>query len=135
MTDINDSKSPDEFPEELKWGPLMTEDAMYELEKRCSDNGQGINRRLVLLISTSSADELLEKVAKNPGLYWDIFKTASDTMNFYRDLDKVIQCCHARLMTGLCAVDPDEDDAPFTREEFSKVVASTKEVDGFSCAA
>jgi len=60
----------------------------------------------------------------------DAFQCSASTIAHYKRLLHLLEKAHARLMIGLCVVDTEAPDAPFTKKEFHDAIDEAKGEDG-----
>ncbi len=107
-----------ELSELMDWPALIEHDLLYEIEEDCQNPSHGVNRRILLATLTMDSEKLFEACEEAPDAYFDGFRCSASTLGMYKRLVKLMDIGHHRLMAGLCGVDTDDPDAPFTKKEF-----------------
>ncbi len=107
-----------ELSELMDWSALIEHDLLYEIEEDCQNPSHGVNRRILLATLTMDSEKLFEACEEAPDAYFDGFRCSASTLGMYKRLVKLMDIGHHRLMAGLCGVDTDDPDAPFTKKEF-----------------
>ena len=108
--------------------PAFDNDTMYTIEKHCQEAGKkhGINRLILLAILTRTGEQLFEGALAAGEALIEAYECATGTVAHYRDMGKMLEAAHMRMMMALCAIDTDAPDAPFTQERFSAAIAAAR---------
>ncbi len=114
------------FEELTQWQPYIDDDLMREIESDCQNNAHGINRRILLATMTMDGEKLFEACEKEPDAFFDGFKYSASTLGMYKRLVRLLDVGHNRLMLGLCGVDINQPDAPFSKQEFFDAIHEAK---------
>ncbi len=117
----------DEFADKVsKFSPLINDETMFTIEKSCQDQNDGINRRILLSVLTMDGEKLTEACETEAEAFFEAFRCSADTLGKYKRLVRLLDKGHHRLMVGLCSVDWDSPDAPFTESEFFDAITKAK---------
>ncbi len=115
LLDVVEEQIPD-FP------ALLEHEALYEIEDNCQSSTHGQHRRFLLAILTMSSDKLYEACVESPATYFEIFEITATTVYNIQDLARMVKAAHFRLMIGLCGVDTEAENAPFTKKDFMTAI-------------
>ena len=111
----------------MDWPALIEHDLLYEIEEDCQNPSHGINRRVLLATLTMDSEKLFQACEESPDAYFDGFRCSASTLGKYKRLVKLMDIGHHRLMAGLCGVDTDAPDAPFSKKEFFNAMDEAKD--------
>ena len=111
----------------MDWPAYIEQDLMEEIELDCQDSSHGVNRRCLLAILTMDSDRVFKACEESPDAFFDAFRCSASTLSMYKRLVKIMNVGHNRLLMGLCAVDTDAPDAPFSKKEFFDAIAKAKD--------
>ncbi len=111
----------------LDWPAYLERDLMEEIESDCQNHSHGVNRRCLLAILTMDSEKVFEACEESPEAFFDAFRSSASTLSMYKRLVKIMNVGHNRLMLGLCAVDTDAPDAPFSKKEFFDAIDQAKD--------
>lgn len=121
------SMSEEQFAEEIsRWPAYIDKDTMSEIEENCQDHSHGVNRRVLLAVLTMNSEKLIEACEKGPEALFAGFRCSASTLGHYKRLVRLLDVGHNRLMIGLCGVDWDAPDAPFSEKEFFDAIHEAK---------
>ena len=109
-----------------KWPAYMDDKLMYEIESDCQNNAHGVNRRVLLAVLTMDSEKLFEACEKSPEAFFDGFRSSAGTLGNLKRLVRLLDVGHNRLMIGLCGVDFNQPDAPFSKQEFFDAIHEAK---------
>lgn len=109
------------------WPAYIDHDLVCEIEEDCQSPSHGINRRTLLATMTMDSEKLFKACEESPDAFFDGFRCSASTLSMYKRLVKIMTVGHNRLMIGLCAVDTDAPDAPFSKKEFFDAIAEAKD--------
>ena len=113
------SMSEEQFAEEIsRWPAYLDDKTMYEIEESCQDHCHGVNRRCLLGVLTMDSESVFDACEKEPEAFFEDFRCSASTLGHYKRLVRLLDVGHHCLMVGLCAVDTDTPDAPFSKKEF-----------------
>ncbi len=101
---------------------LLEHEVLYEIEDNCQSSTHGQHRRFLLAILTMSSDKLYEACVESPETYFEILELTARTVYNIQDLARMVKAAHFRLMIGLCVVDTDAENAPFTKKGFMAAI-------------
>jgi len=122
------SKSETITDEQLtNWPAYIEHDLMEEIESDCQDYAHGVNRRSLLAILTMDSEKMFKACEESPEAFFATFRCSASTLSMYKRLVKIMNVGHNRLMMGLCAVDTDAPDTPFSKKEFFDAIAKAKD--------
>ncbi len=107
-----------ELQELIAWPAYIDHDLMYEIESDCQERTHGVNRRVLLATLTMDGEKMFKACEKNPEAWFDGFRASASTLGMLKRLVKLMDVGHHRLMVGLCSVDFNQPDAPFSKQEF-----------------
>ena len=117
--------------EELKltrWPAYIDRETVYEIESDCQDRAHGVNRRVLLAMLTMDSEKMFEACEKAPEAFFDGFRASASTLGMFKRLVKLMDIGHNRLMLGLCGVDFNQPDAPFSKQEFFDAIHEAKDI-------
>ena len=121
------SMSEEQFVEALSQCPAYLDDkTMHEIEEHCQKHSHGVNRRMLLAVLTMDSEKLFEACETEAEAFFESFKCSAGTLGHYKRLVRLLDVGHNRLMIGLCTVDTDEPDAPFSNKEFFDAIHEAK---------
>ena len=113
------SMSEEQFAEAIsQWPAYMDDKTMYEIEESCQDHCHGVSRRCLLAVLTMDSEKLLEACETGAEAFFECFRCSAGTLGHYKRLVRLLDVGHNRLMIGLCTVDTEAPDAPFSKKEF-----------------
>ena len=90
----------------------------------------GQHRRMLLAMLTMNSEKLFEACEEAPETLFSAFEKSAVAVRQYRQLVELLETAHNRLMIGLCLVDTEAADAPFTKKEFHDAIDEAKGEDG-----
>ena len=106
----------------MDWPPLIDHDLMYKIENDCQARSFGQHRRALLGALTMDSEKLFEACESGPEAFFEVFQCSATTLGNLKRLVHMLDIAHHRLMMGLCSVDTDSPDAPFSKHEFSNAI-------------
>ena len=122
-----DSMTEDEFAEYMtEWPVYFDKKLMYSIENGCQEHAHGVNRRILLAILTMDSEKVFQACEEAPDVWIDAFKCSASTLGHYKRMVKILDVAHHRLMMGLCGVDFNAPDAPFSKKEFCGAIDEAK---------
>ena len=113
----------------MNFEPIFDKDTLYRIEECCQLSAVGQHRRMLLGVLTMDSDSVFEFCENEPEAAFEVFKKSAPMVSEQKELADLLGKAHARLMVGLCGVDSDLSDAPFTQEEFSFAVDESRAFD------
>ena len=108
------------------WPAFMDDELMYQIEDDCKDPKHGVNRRVLLAVLTMDSDKVFKACEEAPEAFFDGFRASASTLGNLKRLVRLLDIGHHRLMVGLCGVDTDAPDAPFSKQEFFDAIQDAK---------
>ena len=124
---MSEAMTDKELTKLTEWPAYIDDDLLQEIESDCQNQTHGVNRRILLATMTMNSEKLFEACEKSPEAFFDGFRCSASTLSMYKRLVKLLDVGHNRLMLGLCAVDTDAPDAPFSKKEFFDAIAEAKD--------
>lgn len=119
-------KNDEEIEELMTWPALIEDELMYEIEDDCQSPAFGQNRRILLSVLTMDSEKLFEACESSPEAFFKAFECSAPMVANLKELARILGIAHTRLMAGLCGVDMDAPDAPFTQKDFHDAIAEAK---------
>ena len=116
----------DELDELMEWPAYIDKDLMYTIENDCQDHSHGVNRRLLLSVLTMDGKKVFEACENEPEAFFEGFRCSASTLGNLKRLVRLLDIAHNRLMLGLCGVDFNAADAPFSKQEFDEAIQDAK---------
>ena len=110
----------------MNWPAYMDMDAVSEVDSKWDDISSRRSRRLLLSMLTMDSEKLFEICESDPETFFEGFQCSASTLGMYKRIVKLLDIGHHRLMAGLCGVNMDSSDTPFSKDEFFAAIAETK---------
>ncbi|MCH8073907.1 MAG: hypothetical protein IIA09_18395 [Proteobacteria bacterium] len=116
----------DKLDELMEWPAYIDKDLMYTIENDCQEHCHSVNRRVLLSVLTMDSEKLFEACESVPEAYFEGFKCSASTLGSLKRLVRLLDIAHHRLMVGLCGVDFNAAEAPFSKQELDAAIKDAK---------
>lgn len=110
----------------LEWPAQFDDETLNEIDSKWDNISSRRSRRLLLSMLTMDSEKIFEMCEKDPELFFEGLRCSASTLGMYKHIVHLLDIGHHRLTIGLCGVDTDASDAPFSKEELFEAINGAK---------